>query len=101
MLSHHINAIATKHIKARAHVMACQKVGENKVSYIVANAYAPNKNNDEKIQFFENLLDAILEYEETFECKNLFRVGDLNVVLDATMLKNRQYNNQEKSCFTS
>ena len=96
MLSHHLNVVGSKHIGSRAHVLACQRASENSTAYIIANVYAPNQNNEEKIKFFEELADLILEFEEVYDCKNTIVLGDLNVVLDSKWVKNRQYNAPEK-----
>ena len=69
LLSNHLNIVAKRDIEERAHVLACQKLGEPTVTYIVCNLYAPNLNNAEKITFFESVFDVILEFEQTFETK--------------------------------
>ena len=53
MLSHHLNVLSSEHLGNRAHVLACQRASENQTAYVIANVYAPNKNNDEKISFIE------------------------------------------------
>ena len=39
----------------------CQKSNELQPSYIVVNLYAPNPNNAEKIAFYEDILNEVLE----------------------------------------
>ena len=53
LLSPHLSIIASRDIGNRAHVLACQRTGESKVGLIIANIYAPNPNNVEKIDFFD------------------------------------------------
>ena len=45
LLSHHINITETRELGERGHILACQKSGERKASYILANVYAPNSKN--------------------------------------------------------
>ena len=80
----------------RAHVLALQKQGEQKIAYIVANIYAPNPNNAEKIEFFEELLDGIQEFEERFECNNVLLIGDFNLIFKEQDKLNRVFSGNEK-----
>ena len=96
LLSAHINVVSSISIMDRAHIIACQKAGENGVSFIVANIYAPNPNNAAKIDFFEEVLDKVHEYEELFDCTNSMVIGDFNLVFDAQEVKNRNYSSQER-----
>ena len=97
LLSSHINIIASRNIEDRAHVLVCQKTDDPKASYIIANVYAPNPNNGEKIEFFENLANVIAEFEITYDCSTIFSVGDFNLIFNAKEAKNRNFNTQEKN----
>ena len=96
LLSAHINIIASRNIEDRAHVLACQRSDDLKVTYIIANIYAPNPNSNEKIEFFENVLSTVAEFEENFDCANLIVLGDFNLIFKGTEQKNRQHSIQEK-----
>jgi exonuclease III len=88
--------VEAKNIGNRAHVLALQKTAEDRVSYIVANVYAPNPNNKEKIDFFEKVLDDVLEFEAKFDCSNVILAGDFNLIFKENECKNRLFTNAEK-----
>ena len=71
LLSSHLNVIANKHIESRGHVLAIQKSGEQGVSYIVANLYAPNSNSNGKIEFFNSVFETIADFQERFNCQTV------------------------------
>ena len=96
LLSNHINIIASEEIDVRAHVLVCQVTGEQGVSYIIANAYAPCPNTQEKISFFENFFDKISELSDRYDCDKIILGGDLNLNLRDMEMKNRIYSTQEK-----
>ena len=96
LLSAHLNIIASKDIDSRAHILACQKVGVNKVSYIIANIYAPNPNTLEKVEFFEKVIDAVLEFQELYQDAATFVLGDFNLIFNPWEAKNRNNSAQEQ-----
>ena len=96
LLSSHLNVVAHRDIGDRAHILACQKVGAQGISYIVANIYAPNANNAEKINFFEEVFDAVTDFELRYECSNIVIAGDMNLIFKSEEAKNRSYGRQEK-----
>ena len=51
------------------------------MTYILANIYAPNPNTAEKLTFFNNVLDTVLEFEERYNCSNTLIYGDFNARL--------------------
>ena len=77
LLSAHISVVASRDLANRAHILACQKSGDNGVTYIVLNLYAPK------------------EYEEAYECSNLIVLGDFNLNFSRNQIKNRTYTPQE------
>ena len=97
LLSHHVNVIQGRSIGERAHVLACQKTDERSVSFIIANVYAPNVNNNEKIEFFNQLFDTVSEFETTYNCKTTLVMGDLNLIFNTSEAKNRNYSAQERN----
>ena len=101
LLSSHLNIIASKDIENRAHVLAVQKSDDNNVTYILANVYAPNPNNPDKIDFFNNVLEAVMEFEERFACSNTLVVGDFNLIFEPKEQKNRLHTAQEKRVASS
>ena len=95
LLSSHLNIIASRNIGERGHVLVCQKSCDMSATYIICNLYAPNTNNQEKIDFFESVFDVILEFEQTFACSNILIVGDFNLIFKSTECKNRAYGRSE------
>ena len=96
MLSSHINVVESRNLGNRAHILACQKVNETKVSLIVANIYAPCPNTNEKLEFFNELFETISTLEATHECANIIVAGDFNLIFSPHELKNRMHTTQEK-----
>ena len=96
LLSPHISIVANRNLRDRAHVLACQRTGENKVGLIIANVYAPNPNNLDKINFFEEFFELLREMEDTYDCANTLVLGDFNLNFKASEMKNRNYTSQEK-----
>ena len=96
-MSSHVNVIASKHLEEKAHVLVCQRSDDPKASYIIANVYAPNANNNAKIDFFESVANAIAEFEITYDCSSIFVAGDFNLIFNSKEAKNRSYSTQEKN----
>ena len=96
LLSSHLNVIEAIDVDGRAHILALQRSVDSQVSYIIANIYAPNKNNSDKLEFLENVFDKVSEFSERFNCKNTLLLGDFNLVFKDDETKNRCYRNQEK-----
>ena len=94
LMSSHISVLASRKLEDRGHVIVCAK--NDKVTYVVANIYAPNANSSEKKVFFENLFDTIIEFEQTYDCRNLIIAGDFNLVFKKEEAKNRLFTAQEK-----
>ena len=95
LVSNHLNLIEAKNIGNRGHVLACQKSGEVKVSYLIANVYAPCPNSQEKIDFFEEVFNVIGDFEARYDCRNIIIAGDFNLNFDHKEMKNRNYSAQE------
>ena len=84
----------------RAHVIVLTKNSLDKAELILVNVYAPNGYDDEKIRFFEELLDKVSENVTTYNCNNVILAGDLNLVFAEHEVKNRQYTSAEKRTAT-
>ena len=97
LLSHHINIIYSKDFGHKAHVLVCQKSDDQKASYIIANIYAPNANNNQKIAFFEEIFNEILELQTSYDCENTLVMGDFNLIFKQSESKNRAFSSQEKT----
>ena len=97
LLSNHLNVIESRNIEHRAHVLVCQRAGENKIAYIIANVYAPNPNTRVKTEFFERLFNVISELEVTYDCSNIIIAGDFNLNFSSSEIKNRNYSSQEQN----
>ena len=96
LLSSHINIIHAQDFGDRGHLLVCQRTGDPKASYIIANLYAPCPNSQAKIDFFENVFDAISEAIITYECQNVLVMGDFNLNFKESEVKNRLYTAQER-----
>ena len=96
LMSNHISVVSSRVIEKRAHILACQKIGENEVSYIIANVYAPNPNLREKVLFFEKLFEHIQEFELLYGCTNIIVGGDFNLTFKNSEVRNRNRTVQEK-----
>ena len=96
LLSPHLNIIDSKHVAQRGHILACQRAGEDGVRYIIVNIYAPNPNNQNKIEFFEELFDKAHELQEKYSCENILIMGDFNLVFKESEVKNRLFSAQER-----
>ena len=96
LVSNHLSIISHSSIEDRAHVLALQKLGDPKITYIVANIYAPNAHNEDKIIFFEEVLDRIAEFEERFECDNVILLGDFNLIFNDYERVNRAFSGNLK-----
>ena len=80
----------------RGHVIVVTKTDSNIAETIIANIYAPNGLGNDKLDFFEEVVQKVLELKSTYECKSIFLAGDFNLVFDAVEVKNRSYSNQER-----
>ena len=61
----------------RGHVLVLTKDDPNQVELIVANAYAPNGFDAEKLTFFEELTETIAELTITYNCTDVILAGDV------------------------
>ena len=59
LTSSHLNILHAVDLEHRGHVLVCQRTGDNSPSYIIANIYAPNPNNEDKIEFYEEILISV------------------------------------------
>ena len=96
LISSHLSIVEKRDINDRAHVIVCQRSNETRPTYVIANLYAPNPNNNEKLEFFETALEAVLELAEKHSCSKIIIAGDLNLVFRSEETKNRNYSAQEK-----
>jgi len=96
LLSNHLNIVETKHLGNRGHVLACQRSGDQGITYIVANIYAPNPNTRAKIEFFDLIFEAVTELSDRFLCENVVVVGDYNLIFKKADAKNRNFSIQER-----
>jgi exonuclease III len=54
----------------------------NRTKLIVAGIYGPSANDDtESLHFYQEVRDAIVELQNTFQTSNLLLAGDFNAVL--------------------
>ena len=98
LLSPHLSIIESKALSNnRGHIVAVQKAGDTDITYVIGNIYAPNPNSQEKLDFFEEVFDGVLEFQEKFSCENALILGDYNLVLKESETKNRTYSAQERN----
>ena len=97
LLSSHLNIVESRVIGDRGHVLACQKLGDPQMTYIIANIYAPNPNSTGKIEFFEKVLDVVSELETLYNCSKSLIMGDFNLTFCQAESKNRRFTSQEKN----
>ena len=96
LLSSHLNVVEQQEIDGRSHVLACQRSDSQVVNYIIANVYSPNKHDQDKIKFFEAVIDKITELEIKYTCQTVLILGDLNIIFQENEKKNRLYTANEK-----
>ena len=96
LLSSHICVVAKRNLGHRGHVLACQRSDDTAVSFILVNIYAPNPNNSEKVEYYNEVFDVLGEFEETHHCSNIVVAGDFNLVFAPHETKNRLHSAQEK-----
>ena len=95
LLSSHLNIVYAKNFENRGHLLVCQKTNEHQPAYIIVNLYAPNPNNNVKINFFEEILNEALEAQTRYDCNKLIVAGDYNITFNRNESKNRNYSAQE------
>ena len=95
LLSSHINIIGSRELGNRGHVLVCQKTGDQKATYIIANIYAPCPNSQAKLEFFEQVFNVVGDLELEFDCYNTLIGGDFNLNFCIGETKNRNYSSQE------
>ena len=81
--------LRTIELGSRGHILVLTENDINKAELIVANVYAPNNNDEEKIAFFSDVLDELADLEATYHCNQLFLAGDLNLVFSDSEVLNR------------
>ena len=97
LLNSLLNVTFAKDFYGKAHVLVCQKTGQQNPSFIICNLYAPNANNAAKINFFEEIFNEISELETRFGCDKVIIAGDYNLTFKQSESKNRIYSSQEKN----
>ena len=83
-------------IGQRGHILALTKNDVNQIDSIIANIYAPNGFDNEKLEFFTEVLEKIKEVRESFNCQKVILAGDLNVVLRDSEVINRLISTSER-----
>ena len=81
--------LRTIELGSRGHILVLTENDIKKAELIVANVYAPNNNDEEKIAFFSDVLDELADLEATYHCNQLFLAGDLNLVFSDSEVLNR------------
>ena len=88
--------VRAENIGERAHVLVLTKDNTNRGELIVANAYAPNGLDNNKLEFFRALTDIISNLCADFNCNDIILGGDLNVVFSQEEVKNRLFSPNEQ-----
>ena len=89
LLSPMLKVLKLKHYDQRAHIAIIGKSDETRAEMIIANVYAPNKNDRDKLDFFAKLFEDSTEISCEYNCDKLIFAGDLNLVFDSEEAKNR------------
>ena len=101
LLQPHINVIHSQDFESRAHILVCQKTGQQEPCFIICNLYAPNPNNVEKINFFEDLFNRVNDTGDRFNCNKLIIAGDYNLIFRSKECRLRAHTAQEKNVANS
>ena len=96
LLSSPFKIITSQELDGRGHVLVVTKDNVNKAELIIANIYAPNGLGTDKIDFFENVVQTVLELKATHDCDATIVAGDFNLVFNNDEVKNRSIPNNEK-----
>ena len=88
--------IRSTDLQNRAHVLVLTKDSTNNAELILVNVYAPNGHDDEKVRFFEELMELVNENIANYNCENVVLGGDLNLIFSANEVNNRLYTNAEQ-----
>ena len=88
--------IHSDNFQNRAHVLVLNKNDSNNADLILVNAYAPNGTDNEKLRFFEELMDIVSDNIANYDCENVMFAGDLNLIFAEDEIKNRAYSNAER-----
>ena len=92
LLSSEQTPISSRQIQDRGHLISLQRK-TNKL--IVANIYAPTTLNEEKVNFFNQVKDAINEIREPED--DVILAGNLNTIFEDFECKNRSFTAREKT----
>ena len=82
-------------LNERGHILVVTKSNIDKAELIVANIYAPNGLGNDKLNFFEEVIQNILELQSSYNCPTTILAGDFNLVFNANEAKNRLLTRQE------
>ena len=96
LVSSPFKIIHRANLENRAHVLVLTKNNVNSADLIIANVYAPNGVQNDKLDFFEMLIQKILELKTSYNCENVIIAGDLNLIFNSSELKNRAYSRAEQ-----
>ena len=80
----------------RSHVLVLTKNNLNSADLIIANVYAPNGLQNDKLDFFESVIQKILELKASYNCEKVIMAGDLNLIFNRDELKNRAFSATEQ-----
>ena len=97
LLNHQLSILHATNLGDRGHLLVCQKTGQQQASFIICNLYAPNINNQEKISFFDDIINELMELETRFNCNKVIMAGDYNLIFKPNEGKNRANSAQERN----
>ena len=80
----------------RGHILVLTKGDVNNAELIAANIYAPNGLQNDKLDFFESLVQELLQLQTDYNCDKVIVGGDFNLVFNECEVKNRAFTNPEK-----
>ena len=88
-------------VDERGHILVLTKGNLNNAELILANVYAPNGLHNDKLDFFESVVQKVLELQTTYNCEKVILGGDLNLVFAEHEVKNRCISSAEKRMSTA
>ena len=89
LLSAPFKVIYKVDIANRGHILAVTRNNINKADFILVNIYAPNGLDNQKTDFFEEVVNKTGEARTLYDCSTVILAGDLNIVFKSDEVKNR------------
>ena len=96
LLSAPFKILHRQNLGDRGHVLVITKDNVNKAELVIANIYAPNGLGNDKLDFFEDVIQTVLDLKASHNCEASIVAGDFNLVFNSDEVRNRCLPLQEK-----